>query len=285
LAPFNQAVYIVEIRAGVTHVTRLRSVLTALVVSTAVPALAQAEDRPLAFGPGEQTTYRVQYLGISAGTAQLTVGSSVDHGGKEIWPLIALAKSDTLLALYPIKDKYVSYYEAASGLTLGSDLYADENRKRRRQKIRIDHDAKKAKVTRQKEGGPEEHVEAEVPGGAMDISAAIYELRNKPLDVGREFELPVFTGTKNFNLRARVEKKMSLNTRLGQKEVFKVKVQTEFSGKFASKRDMFAYFTTDAAHIPVRIEAEFVLGNIVAELTEYKEGRVLAASAVIKNDG
>ena len=39
-----------------------------------------------------------------------------------------------------------------------------------------------------------------------------------------------------------------------------------------------AYLTTDPSHLPVRIEAEFILGRLVAELTDYKQGHVVTAS-------
>jgi hypothetical protein len=88
--------------------------------------------------------------------------------------------------------------------------------------------------------------------------------------------VPIFTGAKSFVMHAKVEGRMVLQTPVGEREVYKIRTQTDFSGKFQSKRDMFAYLTTDPAHVPVRIEAEFLLGNIIAELTGYHEGRALA---------
>ena len=70
-----------------------------------------------------------------------------------------------------------------------------------------------------------------------------------------------------------MEARETLTTALGKQEVFRMRVYTEFSGKLASKRDMTACFTADGRHVPVRIEAELVLGSIVAELTDYKQGK------------
>jgi hypothetical protein len=56
-------------------------------------------------------------------------------------------------------------------------------------------------------------------------------------------------------------------------------------GKFQSKHDMVAYFTDDALHLPVRIEADFVLGTITAELTGYAPGRTVDLKALASNRG
>ena len=63
---------------------------------------------------------------------------------------------------------------------------------------------------------------------------------------------------------------------MGEHEVYRVRIATEFTGKLAAKRDMFAFLSTDARHLPLRVEADFLLGTIVAELTQYQQGNELA---------
>ena len=84
-----------------------RSTLQGLVVTAALLAVAGArpaqaqETAPAeaeagtggsgthsAFGPGEQLTYRVQYLGMHAGTAQVTVGAETFQWGREVLPIV-----------------------------------------------------------------------------------------------------------------------------------------------------------------------------------------------------
>ena len=235
---------------------------------------AQAQDearRGQAFGPGEQATYRISYLGLTAGTAQVTVGAEMKQWGKEVWPIVATARSESVVDVYPIRDKFVSYWDDREQRTIGSDLFADENRKKRRQRIRLDGTS--ATVTRQKEGGDEAEETRDVPEQTLDMAAVAFKLRNLELEVGREFELPVFTGLKVFDMKAAVEATETISTPLGDREVFRVRVSTDFSGKLAAKRDMVAYFTTDGRHVPVKVEAEFLLGSIVGELTRYEPGR------------
>lgn len=240
------------------------------------PAGAAADEPSIAFGPGEQATYRVQYLGMTAGTATVTVGTEVSQWGKGVLPIVSVAQSDPKLVFYPIRDKFVTYWDPATARSIGSDLFADENGKRRRQRIRLDHQAGSATVTKQKDGQEPQESTHEIQPGTADVAAATFLMRSQKLFDGAEFNVPIFTGAKSFVMHARVEGRMTLRTPVGDREVYRIRTQTDFSGKFQSRKDMFAFLTTDAAHVPVRIEAEFLLGNIVAELTDYHEGRALA---------
>lgn len=251
------------------------AVLAGLVWSAT--AMAQESANP-AFGPGEQSSYRVKYLGVTAGTAQVTVGAPMKQWGEEVWPIVAVARSEDLIGVWPIKDKFVSYWKAGNQRVLGSDLHADENGKRRRQRIKMQPDGKGALVVKQKEGEAPRESTHELPEGTLDVTGATFALRNRELEVGREFTYPVFTGRKHFDMVAKVEGREMMNTGLGPKEVFRVRVQAAFGGNLTSKRDMFAYFTTDPHHVLVRVEADFALGTVVSEITDYKPGRIMAVA-------
>src|SRR5437764_541183 len=107
--------------------------LCTLGLSLGVAGAAQAMDAPV-FGPGEQITYTVKYLGMTAGTAQITVGAS-NNDARPVWPLVMTARSSSLLGFFPINDKLVSFWDASNARWVGDELYADENHHRRRQKV------------------------------------------------------------------------------------------------------------------------------------------------------
>jgi hypothetical protein len=257
---------------------RFKSAIVVLLSGMMFSSAAMAQEANKAFGPGEQSIYRVQYLGVTAGTAQVTVGAPMKQWGKQVWPIISLAKSDPLMGVWPIKDKFVSYWHAEGQRSVGSDFFVDENNKRRRQRIQMKEDGRTAHVVRQREGAEPTEATHDLPEGSMDLTAATFALRNRGISEGQEYTYPVFTGTKSFMLRAKVDGRQRLKTALGEQEVFRVKIQAEFSEKLKTQRDIIAYFTADPSHVPVRIEAEFALGSMVAELAEYKQGRVVALS-------
>jgi hypothetical protein len=247
-------------------------------------ALAQGEART-AFGPGEQARYRVQYLGVTAGTAQVTVGAPMKQWGKEVWPLVAVAKTESVAGVWPIKDKFVSYWHSDTQRVLGSDMLEDENGRRRRVRVKHTEDGRSALVVKQKDGETPREYTHELVEGTLDVAGATFALRNRTLAVGQEYSYPVFTGSKSFMMKAKVEAKESLSTSLGKREVYRLRVYTEFSGNLKSKRDMAVWMTADARHVPVRIEADLALGALVAELTEYEQGKVVAPAPAVATQG
>src|SRR3954463_10934535 len=174
------------------------SLVGAAVALAGEPQAARAvPEEPInAFGPGEQATYRVQYLGMTGGTATVTVGSEINQWGKGVLPSVSLATSDPMLVFYPIRDKFVTYWDPATARSIGSDLFADEGGKRRRQRIKLDHQTGSATVTKQKDGQEPQESTHQIQPGTADVAAATFLMRSQKLFDGAEFNVPVFTGAK-----------------------------------------------------------------------------------------
>ncbi|MCI0672538.1 MAG: DUF3108 domain-containing protein [Myxococcaceae bacterium] len=263
---------------------RSRVVLTALLAGCVLVAAEPARAQASAFGPGEQSTYRMHWLGITAGTTRITVGAQTEQWGRPVWPLVAIGQTESFFRVYPIRDRFISYWDTQTQSSVGSEFHQDENKVRRRMRVRFNAAEGKAMVLKQKEGQPSHEATVDVPPGVTDVAAATFALRNKPLAVGQRYEMPVFTGTRVITMRADVVGTETLDTTLGRREVFKLRVQTEFTGRLASRRDMHVYLTMDEARVPVRIEADLVLGKVVAELSDYQEGRRMAVAPPLQSD-
>ncbi len=233
---------------------------------------------PGSLGPGEQIGYRVSWLGLPAGTADVTVGAeSSDRPGS--LPIVTHGRCD--LVVYPMRNKIVSWWDPVGGRSRGLEMYSDENRKRRRLKIAFDGSAGKAHVFRQTEGESPRESEIEVPPGVVDVASALFVLRTARLADGDELSLPVFTGSKLFRGIAHVEGRAPLETPLGEKQAVRVRLRTEFSGKL-NAREVRVWFSDDEAHVPMRMEADFTLGPVVVEWTDYKPGRALDPSTLAR---
>jgi hypothetical protein len=245
--------------------------LARLVVALALGLASLSAAETTAFGPGEQVVYRASFLGIPAGSIQVTVGAEFpDTPG--VWPIVLLGRSDVGLFFFPIRDKMVLRWDAERSQTRGMEMWADENHKHRHLRIVFDHAEGKAKLFRQLERQEPVQEEISVKPDAADVASALYLLRTRPLEPGTELTLPVVTPSKQFPLRAVVEGREQLKTPLGEQATVRVRMTTDFSGKLKAKSDLVIYFTDDAAHVPVRIEAELGLGTVVAEAVEFHSG-------------
>jgi Protein of unknown function (DUF3108) len=245
--------------------------LARLVAALALCAASLSAAETVAFGPGEQVVYRASFLGIPAGSIQVTVGAEFpDTPG--VWPIVLLGRSDVGLFFFPIRDKMVLRWDAEHAQTLGMEMWADENHKRRHLRILFDHAEGKARLFRQAEGQDPVQEEISVKPDAADVASALYLLRTRRLEPGTELVLPVVTPSKQFPLRAVVEAREVLKTPLGSQATVRVRLTTDFSGKLKARSDLVTYFTDDEAHVPVRIEADLALGTVVVEAVERHSG-------------
>jgi Protein of unknown function (DUF3108) len=266
------------------------AVAAALLLLVASPAAAQAPEpsaveqvqeavvevarAPAPFTPGEELVYQITALGMTAGKARISVGLGAERDGVTAWPVVVQARTDALFdSVYTVRDKFVTWWDPESGRVIGADFYADEGGKRHRSMSRIDHAGGKAEVLRVREwNGKRSRDSYEVPAGTFDIAGAIFELRRRDLRPGAVEEVDVFTGRKVFKLRCTVERTEKVKTEAGSFDAVAVRIQLGFDGQFASKRDVRAWFSNDERRVPIRFEAEFALGSIVAELVQEKRG-------------
>lgn len=221
-----------------------------------------------AFRPGEELHYNVRALGLQAGKAQIQVGALTERDGVSAWPLVFQARTDSIFdSIYSVKDRFVTWWDPESGRVVGADFYAEERGKRHRSRSTLDHEAGKAEVVRVQEWNRKRTVRTyDIPSGAYDIAGALFELRNRPLTPGSEETLEVFTGRKVFTLRCFVEGKEKIRVAGEERDAIVTRVQLGFDGNFASKRDLRAWFSDDERRIPLRVEADLVLGSIVIAL-------------------
>jgi hypothetical protein len=247
----------------------VRIAITALLLSTSA-ALAEEPLRS-AFGPGEQSSYVLTYLGAPMGEFQVTVGMLMRRDDHDVWPILCTAKSE--IPIFIIDDKYVSYWDPHARYNVGSDFWINENRKKRREHVKLSHDEKKAYVKRGNEEGELKTTTYDITPETLDVAGATFWIRNIPLEVGKSYERHVFTGTVAFKMEATVDERTKITTARGERDVFKVHVSTEFTGQLKQKRDVVAYLSADKLQVIERVEADFILGYIRADLVHFEPGR------------
>lgn len=272
-SPFNLTLESHVARHRCLAVTMKSLRFAVLAVAVAVPALAADAPLPIksAFGPGEQSSFIVSYFGVPTGEFQLTVGMMMKREDREVWPILCLAK--TGIPIYTINDKYVAYWDPRAQEHVGSDFWIDENKKKRREHVYMRRAEKRALVKRANQGEPLHDVWYDVDPMALDVATATMWLRNVPLEIGKKYKRPVFTGAVAFDMTAEVLEKTKITTSLGEREVYKIAVFTQFAGQLAQKSNLTAYLSADSLQAVVRVEADFLLGQIQADLVSFEAGR------------
>lgn len=225
------------------------------------------------FGPGEQTTYEVSYMGITAGRAEITVGSRMEQFGREVWPLVCVGETTQMAAIFPVKDRFISYWDPLTRSSVGADFFVHESKHRAKSRFKYDFDAGEVVVTREAPGWPTTEKTYSIEQGTLDLAAAGFMMRNIPLEVGAVHELPIFTGVKFYKMTATVVGREFLRTGLGDVEVYRVTVNGDFNGKLATQGLMTLFYTADEKQLPVRAEAKLALGYVKVDAVKYEAGR------------
>jgi hypothetical protein len=115
-----------------------------------------------------------------------------------------------------------------------------------------------------------------VPAGARDLTSAFMWLRLQPLQPGERHEVPVLTGSRLFTLTAEVAGPEKVETPAGAFDAVKVRARVELTGTFSTRRDVLLWFSDDPRHVLVRVQADFAVGSVRAELVRYVPGAAVA---------
>ncbi|MGC3997245.1 MAG: DUF3108 domain-containing protein [Anaeromyxobacter sp.] len=245
-----------------------RAALMVASIALSLPALAAP---PAGFAPGEETVFRVRWLGIPTGEGRMLVGQPQG----DVWPVIVQGRTAGLATVVSVREHLVTYWDAPAALARGSELWAREPGDEHRDRTWFDRAAGTATVTVQRNGRQDART-AEVPPDTQDLTGAVLWLRLQPLEVGQELEVPVLAGTRHFRLRARVVAREQVSTPAGTFPTFKLEVRTALDGAFSTRRDSTLWLADDPSRFLVKASAEFALGSVVAELERYRPGTRVA---------
>jgi hypothetical protein len=240
-------------------------VVLALVTSHASP-----------FGPGEELLFQVKALGIKSGTAQFNVGAPEEVEGHSAWPIVMVARSTGLTdSVFPIRDRFVSFWDPLSELPVEGRLTASEGGKQHSISIRFHRrpaqgpETAEVMVADAKSTSTFTH---DIEPGAQDVQSAVYWLRTRPLKVGERDTVPIVAGKQQWTMQAEVVEQAPLDTPAGHFDAVRVQISTAFAGKLQSRKAIDAYFSADARHLPLRFDADLLLGRMRVELIHFEVG-------------
>lgn len=242
--------------------------LLPIALALLAPTLARAEG-PSVPAPGEQSIYDVRFMGVRSGRVELTVGMPTERNHRKVTPVVGVATSGGIASLYPLSDRYVCFWDVERQRTAQGEFVANERNRRWHESIRFDDASPQVTIDRVRDDGGSEHRSITAGPGAVDVLGAVVRLRTLELAVGKRFEIPVSTDASAFTMTATVQGTEQVETPRGKVEVYRVGVKTAFGEKLRATKDVQVFLTTDPAHVPVRIEAELVVGRFVAELVEF----------------
>lgn len=226
---------------------------------------AGAGDLPTArpFQVGEQLTFDISWLNITAGTAVMAVNGAGTEGDQALVKLVTTAQSrPAITKFFPVDNRVESLLDLAT--LLPEHLMFKRREGKKKEDIEYTFQQKEGKVTVVK-GGTTEILD--MPPGTQDVISCLYNTRSAlSLQPGTSLTMNVYHDKKNRKVEVRVEEIETVSGPWGTVETARLLVVMPFQGLFLNQGNIRVWLTNDARRIPVRMKAKIVIGSIVADL-------------------
>jgi Protein of unknown function (DUF3108) len=246
---------------------RTRLVLACLILGALSGVVSWAEASNLSsarsFQVGEQLTYEISWLYITAGTAVMAISQADADGDRPLAKLITTAQSrPAITKFFPVDNRIESIVDPA---TLFPEHLTFKRREgKKKEDFEYTFNQKEGKVIVVK-GGTTETLE--IPPGTQDVISCLYYARSTlSFQPGLSLTMNVHHDKKNRAIEARVEEIETVSGPWGEVETARVLVVMPFQGLFLNQGNIRVWFTNDDRRIPVRMKAKVIIGSIVADL-------------------
>lgn len=229
------------------------------------------------FGPGEHTTMAITYMGVEAGTFELSVLPYKYVSGRKVFHLRGHGYSTAVFALfYRVDDVGESFMDYDGLFTHKFQLKVDESRQNRDlvefydQKAHVVHFWDKLVHT--KKGLRITQFTKETMPYAQDAMTAAFYLRTLPLEVGKSYVYPMVTNGKVWQVKAKVLRKEELVTEIGKIPAIVIEPETSFEGVIKTTGKSFIWLSDDEHRNFLKIDAKVKIGSVIAYLKKLKQG-------------
>jgi hypothetical protein len=230
-------------------------------ISWAAPAGEPSSVR--SFQVGEQLTYEISWMNITAGIAVMTVSDAGTDGDRPLAKLITTAQSrPAITKFFPVDNRVESIVDSAT--LLPEHLTFKRREGKKKEDIEYTFHQKEGRITVVR-GGVTETVD--MPPGTQDVISCLYYARSTlSFQPGSSLTMNVYHDKKNRKLDVRVEEIETVSGPWGEAETARVLVIMPFQGLFLNQGNIRVWFTNDDRRIPVRMKAKVIIGSIVADL-------------------
>ena len=231
----------------------------------------QAMTQESVFESGEWFKLRIHYGIFTASYATMQVHDS-EINGEQMFHVKGRGKSTGLLSLFfKVDDDYQTYFNKKTGVPSKFIRKIDEGGHTKDILIDFDHDNNVALVNDKKHKEKTTHP---IKIGTQDMMSAFYYLRNnvdtKNLAVGEEFSINMFFDKENFDFKLKFLGRETVNTKFGNVPSLKFRPYVQSGRVFKEQESLTVWISDDENKIPLRLQADLVVGSIKADLEAYK---------------
>lgn len=219
-----------------------------------------------AFKRGEVLKYRLHYGFMDAGEAIIEVKNETKaFAGRNVYHVVGTGRSKgTFDWFFKVRDRYESYVDEESIMPWMFVRRVNEGGFIINQDYFFNHYKNKVDVG--------EGQQFDVPDHTQDMISAFYAARCLDFSTAKEgdvFTINSFVDKELFPIKIKYVGKETIKTDVGKVRCLKFRPIIQKGRVFKNEEDLNVWITDDKNHIPVRAQAEVLVGSIKMDLTEY----------------
>lgn len=220
-----------------------------------------------AFHAGEKLTYRLHYGIINAGEAVLEVKPDLlNIKGRDVYHIIGTGyTTGTTDLFFKVRDRYETYLDKDALLPWYFVRRVEEGGYKFKQDYSFNHYTGKVDIGNNQK--------FDIPMDVQDMVSAFYAARNMNLSnakVGDEMSMVCFMDKELWPMKIKLIGREVIDSDLGPIRCLKFRPIVQKGRVFKKEEDMTVWISDDANHLPVRAQADILVGSIKMDLSGVK---------------
>lgn len=244
---------------------RAATLLLTLLLATA-PAKAEIESyASLPFREGENLLFKVSWLFFDAGMVEAGVPETTAENGERLMRFRLRAwTTNTISHIFTMDDIFESVWDPNRRLPRSMTVRIRESSTTKDKFVELRHGDGEASVTQN--GDPPKTFKMDPD--AQDFFSASYFIRTLDLAIGKKLHVPVFEDNKNYKAEIQVVKRERLRVMEGKVDTIMLIARVRFEGALQGSKLLYVWVTDDQNHLPVKMRAELLFGDVVLDLVK-----------------
>jgi hypothetical protein len=226
-----------------------------------IPPLT-APDSAFTYPQHETLSFTVDWRVFTAGVAVF----KLDQVGGDVRISTTADTVGAVNMLFPVVDRFQSGFDLKGGCSTGFRKQIQENRRKIATDLAFDYPrGRQVQDERNLVKGTATHKEANIPACVTDDMSAIFYTQSQTLTPGQTVSFPLADSMRTITVGMKVEAKEEIKTPAGTFQTVRVQATAD-EGVVKNRGSIWIWYTDDARHIPVQMQARLFFGTITFHL-------------------